>query len=55
MKKLRHYLIRNGFIKPTSLAETREIFPFPYDVQPRKTEPIWMGRHMEKLTGKYLV
>ncbi len=54
-RKLRHTLIKHGFIKPKTLAETREVFPFPYDVHHNQDTPVWVGRHMEKLSGRYLV
>lgn len=33
-KRIRIWAIKQGFIAPSSLKETREIFPFPDKVKP---------------------
>lgn len=50
--KIRHYLIREGIIKPRSLAETREVFSFPVSTattKPRAPLQHWATRHIEPL------
>jgi len=53
-KRIRHFLIRSGLIKPKNLAEIREVFTFPTDIPDRKRDPIWVGRHMERMGNRYV-
>lgn len=56
IKPLRLWLLKKGLVKPKSLSETREAFPFPYSPnEQQKPNPIWVNRHIipEKNYSKY--
>lgn len=48
MKKVRRFLIKQGAIKPATIQESKEIFPFPDATKEnRNTKPIGLLRSME--------
>lgn len=50
MKKFRNWLIREGFMNPSSLKEARELFSFPVKLNKQKKQrPIWTIKHLEKM------
>lgn len=50
MKAFRKWLIKEGFINPSSLKETRELFSFPVKInKSNKQRLIWMQNHLERV------
>lgn len=50
MKRLRQWFIKEGLIKPSNVKETRELFSFPVKLVVQKKNPIWMNRHLERVS-----
>lgn len=54
MKRIRHWLIREGLLNPSSLKETRDIFKFPVKVKEnKKTKSMWMKYHVQRIDNLY--